>query len=200
MQNIPDKYYVIDFENTGGTLDKGHKITAVGVVIVEKNNEQYKITDRYSTFVNPERAIEPFVEKLIGIRTEEVNSDKYPVIDKVFDKLELLFNNDKVFVAHCISVDFDMFNFLYKRKHGTPCKCLGIDTHKLAKKLLGYKKCSIGNLYEHYNYYNGKHHQPDFDAEVASLVLIESLNKIHNESLNLNDYLIKLPKGANEKN
>lgn len=197
--NLPEKYFVIDFENTGGSINKGHKVTGVGVVVVEKINDEYKITKRFTTLVNPERSISPFVEKLVGIKSSEVNSDKYPKIEPVFDKLLNMFGNDKIFVAHGIGVDFKMFNYLYEQKFGNELKCLGLDTHKLAKKLLGCSKNSIGNLFNRYNFTNSRHHQPDFDAEVASCILIESLNKIDNENLDINNFIINLPKIKDKK-
>ena len=196
--SLPEKFFVIDFENTGGGLDRGHKVTAVGLVIVEKVNGEYEITQRYSTFVNPERRIEPFIERLIGIKTREVNSDKYPKIDKVFDELLNIFGSDKIFVAHCLGVDYGMFNYLYKQKFGEELKCYGMDTHKLSRKLLGNKKNSIGNLYVNY-FEKSRHHQPDFDAEVAGEVLKESLQKIENENLDLKEFIIPLPKNNKEE-
>jgi ATP-dependent DNA helicase DinG len=191
---IPEKYFVIDFENTGGKLEKGHKITAVGIVIVEKVREQFIITKKFSKFIDPERSIDPFVERLIGITNRKFAKGNYPLIDEVFSELEELFGNDKVFVAHGMHVDYGMYNFIYKEKYGKDLKCIGIDTHKIAKNLLGYPKCSIGVLYENYDIQGGKHHEPDFDAEVSANILIEGLNKIQSKNLDIGDYLIPLPK------
>ncbi|HOK41306.1 MAG TPA: exonuclease domain-containing protein [bacterium] len=194
MEKFPDKYFVIDFENSGGNLEKGHKITGVGVVIVEKKNGSYQITKEYSTYINPERPIPYFIENLLGISSDELNSDKYPYIEEVFDELEKLYNYDKIFVAHCISVDYNMFNYHYKKKYGFDFECYGIDTHKLAKNLLGYKKCSIGDLYINYNISESRHHQPDFDAKISAFILIEALNKFEKSNRILKDFIVKYPK------
>lgn len=191
---IPEKYFVIDFENTGGKLEKGHKITAVGLVIVEKRKRKYVITERFSKFIDPERSIDPFVEKLVGITNEKFEKGNYPLIDEVFETLEKYFGKDKVFVSHGVNVDYNMYNFLYNEKYGKDLVCMCMDTHKLAKKLLCYPKCSIGNLYVNYDIKSGKHHEPDFDAEVSANILIESLVKIEKEKIDISEYLIQLPK------
>lgn len=199
MNNVEKKYFVIDFENTGGSLERGHKVTAVGLVLVEKKSDKYEITDKYSTLVNPEKTINPFVEKLIGIKSKDVNSTKYPKIDEVFEKLLTYFDENTVFTAHCLGVDYNMFNYLYKQKYGKELNCLGIDTHKLARYLLGYEKCSIGRLYTNYNFTTNRLHQPDFDAEVAANVLLESLTKTNTEKNSIDKYYIQLPKNLEKE-
>ena len=173
--NLPEKYFVIDFENTGGSLWYGHKITAYGICIVEKCGGVFKISETYRNYVNPGREIPRFIEELIGIKTEEVNIPEYLSIEDEFEKIEKILTKDMIFTAHCVGVDYDMFNYLYYQKYGRHLEILGIDTCQFAKNIIGLKKCGIAAISEYYNFDCGKHHEPEFDAYVAAQVLIKSI-------------------------
>ncbi len=185
---LKNKYFVIDFENTGGSLWKGHKITGVGVCIVEPDNPIFKITYKYSTLVNPEREISTFIENLIGIKADEVNTEKYPKIDDVFKKLETLQKKNLIFTAHAVRVDYNMYNYLYFQKYNQHLNTICMDTHKLAKKILNIKKANIAHVSELFNINTGMHHQPDFDAYVAAVILIRSLEELKQNSKLLEDF------------
>lgn len=175
---LNSKYFVVDFENTGGSLKKGHKITGVGVCIVEPSKGKFIISEKYSTLVNPERNISKFIENLIGIKTKEVNNDKYPKIDSVFKNLEDMYKNDIIFTAHAVKVDYTMYDYLYFEKNNKHLDTIAMDTLKLSKKILEIEKANIGSVAELFEMNSGNHHQPDFDALVASKILIKSLEAL----------------------
>ncbi|MDD5066841.1 MAG: exonuclease domain-containing protein [bacterium] len=181
-------YFVVDFENTGGNLSDGHKITAVGLCIVQPRGEKMKITKKFSTLINPEREIPEFIEKLIGIKTSQVNNPRYPKVEKIFEKLEKMFNYDKIFVAHGTKFDYNMYNHLYLQKYRKNLHCVHVDTCKLAKKLFDINKANIGNMAELFELDFGRHHQPDFDAYVASQILIKSLRLLRRKPELLSDF------------
>ncbi|HON55682.1 MAG TPA: exonuclease domain-containing protein [bacterium] len=172
--SLPEKYFVIDFENTGGSLWSGHMITAYGICIVEKIDDKYEITNTYMNYINPQREIPKFIEDLIGIKTDDVNNDKYPIIADEFEKIEELITDDMVFTAHSVAVDYSMFNYHYFNKYGRDFKTLALDTCILAKKILKLERAGISNAALYFGL-AGKHHQPDFDAFVAAKILIKSL-------------------------
>lgn len=66
-QNLDDTYVVFDLETTGFSPDK-NKIIEIGAVKVEHG----EITDRFSTFVNPEVPIPYRIEELTSIRDDMV--------------------------------------------------------------------------------------------------------------------------------
>ncbi|MBU1075861.1 MAG: hypothetical protein KKH98_01120 [Spirochaetes bacterium] len=183
-----NEYFVIDFENTGGSLDKGHKITGVGVCIVQPQKNKFQVSQKFSTLVNPEREISTFIENLIGIKSDEVNNSNYPKIDEVFNTLEGLYGNTRIFAAHAVKVDYTMYDYLYFQKYKTHLKAVALDTLKLAKKILEIKKANIGRVAELFNINSGSHHQPDFDAYVASVILMESLAQLKKNHKLLDDF------------
>lgn len=185
---LKSEYFVIDFENTGGSLAEGHKITAVGICVVKPRRGRFRITRRFSTLVNPEREIPEFIEKLIGIKTAQVNSSRYPKIEKIFGKMEKLFNNDKIFVAHGGRFDYSMYNYLYFQKYKRNLFCVSMDTHKLAKRIFDIRRANIGNIAELFELTSGKQHEPDFDSFVASQVLMRALRLLERKPLLLADF------------
>ncbi|MDY5541867.1 MAG: PolC-type DNA polymerase III, partial [Lachnospiraceae bacterium] len=126
-QSLRDTYVVFDIETTGFSSLK-NRIIEIGAVKVMNG----VITDKYSTFINPEVPIPFEIEKLTGINDEMVITA--PTVDQVLpDFME--FCRDAVMVAH--NADFDM-GFI---KHNL--KLLGIeksftivDTVALARILL----------------------------------------------------------------
>jgi len=202
FSEIPERYFVIDFENTGGSLWKGHKITAYGICIVEKIYGVYKITNSYTNFINPDRKIPKYIEDLIGIKTDFVINGNFPYIENEFEIINNLFEDDMIFTAHCVGVDFGMFDYLYYQKFQTHRAAFTIDTCYLSKNILDLEFGSIGKIAEYYQFSCGKHHQPDFDAYVAAQILIKSIeicaNDIEKKKKFLNAIKI-LPKPQSKK-
>ena len=94
------EFFVVDFENTGGSLAKGHKITQVGVCVVGRNgNNKFSIIEEFGSLINPERSIPPFIVQKIGI-TDQMVKDS-PKMQYIFtNKLLPLFKINRIFVSH----------------------------------------------------------------------------------------------------
>lgn len=109
-------YAIIDIETTGGS-PKSSKITEIAIY---KHNGT-EIIDDYSTLVNPEMAIPPFIVNLTGISDQMVqNAPKFYEIAKQIVE----FTEDCVFVAHNVGFDygiirheFKTLGFDYRRPH-----------------------------------------------------------------------------------
>lgn len=97
-QSFEDSFVVFDIETTGFS-PVYNKIIEIGAVKVEGG----KITDRYSSFVNPDVPIPFEIEKLTGINDDMVIDA--PMIDTVLPQF-LAFCQDAVLVAH--NANFDM--------------------------------------------------------------------------------------------
>ena len=126
-QSLDDPYVVFDIETTG-LSNLTCKIIEIGAVRVENG----KITDRFSTFVNPQEPIPYRIEELTSINDEMVLDA--PTIDHVLPEF-LAFCRGAVMVAH--NADFDM-GFIIKacREQGLPRPETYVDTVAMAQLLL----------------------------------------------------------------
>ena len=126
-QSLDDTYVVFDIETTGFSAIYD-KIIEIGAVKVEKGN----ITQRFSTFVNPERPIPFRIEQLTGINDSMVIEAE--TIEQVLPKF-LEFSKDCVMVAH--NAEFDMsFIMNNATRLGIECDFTYADTVTLARALM----------------------------------------------------------------
>ena len=126
-QSLNDTYVVFDLETTGFS-PLNNKIIEIGAVKVQNG----KITDRFSTFVNPEVPIPFKIEELTGIRDDMVLDA--PKIEEILPEF-LKFCEGAIMVAH--NAGFDM-SFISKNceRQGLECEYTVIDTVALARVLL----------------------------------------------------------------
>lgn len=116
----------VDLETTGMNSYQ-NRVIEVGIVKVHNN----KVVREYNQLINPEKIIDPFIQKLTGIYQNDL--DRSPTFSQVAkDILEIL--EDSIFVAHNVRFDygflrreFKNLGFTYKSKH--------FDTIKLARLL-----------------------------------------------------------------
>lgn len=96
----------VDLETTGGSL-ADHRITEIGVVEAGPCG-----VSRWSTLVNPQQPIPPFIQQLTGI-TDEMVSDAptfEAVASDLFERLD-----GKLFVAHNASFDRGFLRSEFRR-------------------------------------------------------------------------------------
>lgn len=132
------KYVVCDLETTGGRKEE-EGITEIAL---------YKITDEeildsYTTLINPEKSIPPFVQRLTGI-SENMVKDAPKFHEVMFDIMDFI--EDSTFVAHNVKFDY---NFLqYKLlEYGEKWKCHNICTIQMARKAFpNQPSYSLGKL------------------------------------------------------
>lgn len=126
-QNLDDTYIVFDLETTGFSPSV-NRIIEIGAVKVESG----KITERFSTFVNPDVPIPFRIEELTGINDNMVLDA--PQIAQVLPEF-LEFCGDAVMVAH--NASFDM-SFIEEncRRLGIEREFTSVDTVALARVLL----------------------------------------------------------------
>ena len=126
-ESLDDTYIVFDIETTGFSSIKD-KIIEIGAVKVEKG----EITDRFSTFVNPQRPIPFEITNLTGI-TDEMVMDS-PPIEEILPEF-LKFAGDGILVAH--NAGFDV-GFIEQncREQKIDRKFVYVDTVALARILL----------------------------------------------------------------
>ncbi len=99
-------YAIVDIETTGGS-PKSSKITEIAIY----KHDGQKVIDEYSTLINPETPIPPFIVQLTGINDEMVkNSPRFFEIAKEIVE----FTEDCVFVAHNVGFDYGMLRHEFK--------------------------------------------------------------------------------------
>ncbi len=126
-QSLDSPCVVFDIETTGFSPLK-NKIIEIGAVRVEGG----KITDKFSTFVNPEVPIPFEIEQLTGINDGMVLDA--PVIEKVLPQF-LEFCDGAVMVAHNAAFDISFIKE-NARRQGLEFNPTVLDTVSLARVLL----------------------------------------------------------------
>lgn len=125
--SIVDTYISIDLETTG-LHPKQDKIIEIGALKVIDG----RITETFSTFVNPARALDERIVQLTGIRDEQLQSAPYieDILPRVMD-----FLGDLPLLGHSI-----LFDYSFLKKAAVDKKLSfeknAIDTLKIARKYL----------------------------------------------------------------
>lgn len=164
-QMLDDDYVVFDLETTGFSPDV-NKIIEIGAVKVQKG----KITDRFSTFVNPQVPIPFNIEKLTSINDEMVISA--PVIEDILPEF-MEFSKDCIMVAH--NADFDM-SFIKKNceRIGIPCNPTIVDTVSLARVLLPkLNRFKLDTVAKALNVSLDNHHRAVDDAACTAEIFVK---------------------------
>lgn len=124
-----EEWVVVDLETTGGSPKRGHRVTEVAAVCVSGG----RITETYSTLVNPARAIPRFVTSLTGITEAMVASA--PHFHEVAGQVARTIDG-RVFVAHNAAFDWRFLAHEMQVANGTSPAGRQLCTVRLARKLL----------------------------------------------------------------
>ncbi|MDQ0271050.1 ATP-dependent DNA helicase DinG [Cytobacillus purgationiresistens] len=163
---MSNKYVVIDLETTGNAPRKGDKMIQFAAVVIEDG----KITDQYSSLVQPNQSIPPFIEELTGLTDDMVkNAPSFAEIaPKILTMLEGAY-----FVAHNVLFDLsflqeELIEVGYNGFFGPI-----LDTVELARILLpsedSYK---LSDLAIQQGLNHDRPHQADSDAYVTAELLL----------------------------
>ena len=125
---MKSKYVVVDLETTGNNPKNGDRIIQIAAIVIE----QGKIIDQYSSYINPERTIPPFIQELTGINSSDVENaptfkDLAPYIIGILD--------EAVFVAHNVLFDLTFLQAELERVGYERFLGDTVDTVELAKIL-----------------------------------------------------------------
>jgi len=131
-------YAILDIETTGGQYNE-EGITEIAIYKFDGHN----IIDQFSSLVNPERKIQPFVVGLTGINNEMLrNAPKfYEVAKRIIEITEgcILVAHNAKFDNRILTTEFDRLGFPFEKE--TLC------TVELAQKLIPDKESySLGKL------------------------------------------------------
>ncbi|NNM22900.1 MAG: GIY-YIG nuclease family protein [Flavobacteriaceae bacterium] len=131
-------YAILDIETTGGKYDE-EGITEIAVY----KFDGHKIIDQFSSLINPERSIQPFVANLTGINSDMLrNAPKFYEVAKRIIEI----TNDCILVAHNAQFDNRILTTEFDRL-GYPFEVESLCTVELAQKLIpGLPSYSLGKL------------------------------------------------------
>lgn len=159
-------FAILDTETTGGKpIDD--RITEIAIFI----HNGKRVVESYSTLINPNRKIDPFVSGMTGI-TNEMVADA-PPFEEVAQKIWEL-TEGKIFVAHNARFDYGMLRNEFRRL-GKIFNRKQLCTIKLARKIIpGMQSYSLGRLCEDIGIKLNNRHRAYGDAE-ATVLLFERL-------------------------
>lgn len=183
-QSLDGDFVVFDIETTGFSPVK-NKIIEIGAVKVSKG----AITDRFSTFVNPEVPIPFEIEKLTSINDDMVMDA--PVIETVLPEF-MKFCDGCMMVAH--NAEFDM-SFIREncRRQNMPAEFTVVDTLGMARSMFenlkNYKLDTVveavGGSLEH-------HHRAVDDAESTADIFVKLVARLKDKGVTDLDALNKM--------
>jgi DNA polymerase-3 subunit epsilon len=165
------QYAVVDVETTGGSPDRGHRITEIAVVEVRDGI----ISEDFQTLVNPGRSIPPRISELTGITEDMVAGAPFfdEIAEDLFEWLE-----GRVFVAHNASFDW---RFVHHELTGTlgyapsgPRLCTVQLARRLAPQLA---RRDLDSLAAHFGVPIHSRHRAYGDALATARVLLRLLDE-----------------------
>ena len=170
---LDDEFVCFDIETTGLKVDR-EAITEIGAVVL-KNGE---ISERFQTFVNPNRRLTPEIVGLTGI-TDAMLADAPQLKEALTSFLE--FVGDRPLAAH--NAEFDI-SFIRAgcRKVGLPFDPTYVDSLILAQNLLPeLHKYKLDIVAEHLDLPAFNHHRASDDAAMVAYMLIPFFEKMERE-------------------
>lgn len=181
---MPQLFSVIDIETTGGS-NQNERITEIAIYVTDGE----RIVDEFSSLVNPEKRLTPFITSLTGITNQMLeNAPKfYEIAAKIVE-----ITHDTVFVAHNANFDYgfikqEFAQLGYNYRMNTLC------TVQLSRKILpGHQSYSLGKICGDLNIIIEERHRASGDAK-ATVILFNMLYQHdykHNEGVNINGFSI----------
>lgn len=177
---------MIDLETTGHSVVKGDRIIEVGMVVIEND----EITEEFSTFLQPDKKIPPFISNLTGITDDDVKNAPsfYEQADNILSLLE-----DAYIVAHNIPFDLGFLNGELVKHSFKPLKNQVFDTVELTRILFPYAPgFKLGQLAEYFNLNHRDPHRALSDAYVTAELFLILKKKISNMPYETIVHLLRL--------
>ena len=174
-QDLEGTYVVFDIETTGFSAVTD-RIIEIGAVKVEDG----KITDKFSTFVNPKRPIPFRITELTGI-TDEMVIDS-PDIETILPQF-IEFIGDAVLVAHNASFDVGFIEQNCKRQK-IEADFTYVDTVALARVLLpALNRFKLDTVAKALNISLENHHRAVDDAGCTAEIFVKFVQMLKEREL-----------------
>ncbi len=174
-QSLDEKYVVFDIETTGFS-PVTNRIIEIGAVKVEHG----EITERFSTFVNPQVPIPFHIEKLTSINDSMVmDADTIEVVLPQF----LEFVGDAILVAHNANFDVSFIKENAKRQ-GIPVDFTYVDTVGIARaRLMGQSKYTLDAVAKTLGISLENHHRAVDDAECTAEIFVKFIDMLKKDGI-----------------
>lgn len=157
-------YAIVDIETTGGS-PRNEKITEIAIYL----HDGQKITGEFSSLINPEKRIPPYIITLTGITNEMVqNAPKFFEIAREIVEM----TENRIFVAHNASFDYKFIKSEFKSL-GFDFNRENLCTLRMSRKLLpGHRSYGLGNICKDLGIVINNRHRAAGDA-LATTKLLE---------------------------
>lgn len=158
----PQRYSIIDVETTGKGLH-GNRITEICIVLLEDD----AVIDKFTSLVNPECFIPPFITGLTGIDNTMV--EDAPKFHEIADEIERM-TRGCIFVAHNVNFDYNVLRGEFRaieRDFYRKKLCTVRLSRKLIPKLYSY---SLGKLCTSLGIPLNNRHRAEGDTDATVLL------------------------------
>ncbi|HEX9108054.1 MAG TPA: exonuclease domain-containing protein [Longimicrobiales bacterium] len=160
------EYVVVDVETTGGTAKRGHRVTEVAALRCAADG---RVLEEFSSLVNPERAIPPFISSLTNISWEMVADA--PLFGEIAPEVARMLRG-RVFVAHNAAFDWRFLSWELERATGLAPDERVLCTVRLARKVVPeVGSRSLDALSYFFGLHNEARHRAYGDARVTAELL-----------------------------
>lgn len=167
------EFAVVDVEATGGTR-QANRIIEIGVVLTDG----FEVENTFQTLVDPGRDVPPFVQRLTGIRQEELASA--PQFGELAEGLAGMLS-ERVFVAHNVGFDYAIVSDEMRRAL-CPIELRQLCTLRLSRKFFpGHGHYKLGDVAAFLCLPEFEHHRALGDAMAAAGILKRVLEE-HGEA------------------
>lgn len=186
----PTYHCIIDIETTGKGIN-GNRITEFCAVRLKDG----EIVDKFTSLVNPEQYIPPFITNLTGI--DDAMVEDAPLFEEIAQRV-LEITEGAIFVAHNVNFDFNVIKGEFKRL-GVSFVRKKLCTVRLSRKLIpNLFSYSLGNLCASIGIPLNNRHRAEGDTD-ATVILFKRLldldegKKVMNAFLNVRSKEATLP-------
>jgi DNA polymerase III epsilon subunit family exonuclease len=167
------EFVVVDVETTGGSAWSGHRITEVGAVRIRGDGVHL---EEFTTLVNPQRPIPPFISRLTRITQSMV--ERAPCFRDVASEMRRILEG-AVFVAHNASFDWRFLSAELEWATGQPMRGRALCTVRLARKVVPeISRRSLDALAWYFNVENVARHRAFGDARATADLLRIFLDRL----------------------
>lgn len=164
-------FAVVDVETTGGGPHRGHRMTEIAIVHVDRG----EIVDEFTSLLNPGRSIPPFISSLTGITAQMVEGAPFfeHIAEVVLDRLE-----GRVFVAHNAQFDRSFVRAELAEALGEAPPLAPLCTVQMARGLLPrLRRRNLDALTRHFGIQIHARHRAAGDALATARVLLRLLDE-----------------------
>jgi DNA polymerase-3 subunit epsilon len=142
-----------------------------------------EIVSEFSSLINPEQFIPPYITELTGI-TNEMVYDK-PKFGELIPKVQkFIFGNkgEIILGGHNVSFDFNFLNSSLIRNGSERLNIPTLCTCRLARRLnQSLRSKSLASLSRHHGIHIARQHRAQDDAKATAQIMIDFIDKLVNE-------------------